>query len=170
MFLFSLFRKFIKKASIKKESPPTNQHSSGDPNKRTDHSGKPFTVYLLIDSRSVCYMSSNLCTEHTIGYLWRVSLLASFIGSGNSGEDMSHFICQQKKSTSSLLFPTSNALQLNVVVILEQISQAKCSSLCLQHCGRSIKLRVSEFETRCSALTFASRTTNVSAFTLAKLL
>lgn len=33
-----------------------------------------------------------------------------------------------------------------------------------------MKLRVSKFETRCAAFTFASRTANASAFTSAKLL
>lgn len=79
-------------------------------NKKTDHSRKVFSLYHLIDINDVYYMSSDLCTAHTIGYLFRVSLLASFIGCGDSGEDMSHFICQQKKSTLNLLCPTSNVL------------------------------------------------------------
>lgn len=90
--------------------PITNQQRFKTSNKKTDHSQKALSLYYLIDSPRVYYMSSDLCMAHTIGQLFRVSLLASFIGSGNSGEDMSHFICQQKKSTSNLLFPTSNAL------------------------------------------------------------
>ncbi|KAJ7394017.1 hypothetical protein OS493_003690 [Desmophyllum pertusum] len=35
----------------KRELPPANQDSSSDPNKRTDHSEKPFALYRLIDSR-----------------------------------------------------------------------------------------------------------------------